>query len=241
MKKMIPSEYPPEGPAILAGKLKDDLMRKSIRIGIILGPKIPQIIKTKFRSRENTLDISEENRNQGFSYLDTGDDTTSLVFENTHDDRESSIESNSIVLHTCKWLEIEKIVIVDVVELRDESDESFFRIDDHINLTGINPLKYWMMNDEPEPFFLDTKNMYEKTGLERLPGLIHVAIYADQIGDFQNAPDKSMQYSMGDQFLPESILVKYLGMNISCIGCNGYLTESDMSQAEILLNLIKSL
>jgi purine nucleoside phosphorylase len=242
MKNMIPSKYPPETPLLIATNLKSNLEEVKAQNGILIGSGVPEIIKRELRSRKNTLNISAENENLGFSFLDTGNNTCSVVFENTNDDPEMIIESNAITLHAFKYLGIERIIILDMVSMFEKSDKAFFRIDDHINLTSINPLEFWMMFDEPDSFFLDVKNMYSKDGLDSLPGLIHAATVDGVDNKLLDQARLSGADSFGNVFLPEAILAGYLGMKVSCIAVNSNnIILKDTSDCALLLNLIKSL
>lgn len=239
---MIPSKYPPETPSMIALNLKGNLGDVVVRNGIIIGSGVPEMIKQELRSRKNTLNISAENESLGFSFFDTGNDTCSIVFENTNDDSESIIESNAIALHAFQRLGVVRIIILDKVNLFEKSGNPFYRIDDHINLTSINPLEFWMMPDEPDPFFLDVKNMYSKDGLESVPGIIHAATSEGVDRTLLDQARLSGANSFGNTFLPEAILARYLGMIVSCIAINSNLIGfPNTSHCDILLNLIKSL
>ena len=242
MKNMIPSKYPPETPSVIAMNLKNDLGEIVARNGVLTGSGVPEMVKRELRSRKNTLKISAENENLGFSFFDSGNDTCAVVFENTNDDPEMIIESNAITLHAFKYLGIGRIIILDTVNLFEKSGDPFFRIDDHINLTSINPLEFWMMPEEPDPFFLDVKNMYSRDGLECLPGIIHAATSEGVENKMLDQARLSGADSFGNTFLPEAILARYLGMKISCIAINSNCIISlDTSHCALLLKLIKSL
>lgn len=239
---MIPSKYPPETPSVIALNLKGNLGDVVARNGIIIGSGVPEKIKQEFRSRKNTLNISIENENLGFSFFDTGNDTCSVVFENTNDDRESIIESNAIALHAFQRLGVVRAIILDMVNLFEKNENPFFRIDDHINLTSINPLEFWMMYGDPDPFFLDVKNMYSNEGLGNLPVLTHAAVSEGVAKTLIDQARISGADSFGNTFLPEAILARYLGMYVSCIAIiSNLIGFPNTSHCDFLLNLIKSL
>ena len=218
----LPSEYPPEFPVSIAGRLKhafgENLPEYAVLIGAYLQPKIRDSI---FDFESNRMSVSNDSENEfnemGFYVLTDGEKSNFLVFVSGEPGEYDVHEGQSLALHVFSYLGYETVVIMDGVKAVDAISEPII-ITDHINLTGINPLDYWMKVEEANPFFIDMKELYVQPKSNDLKSGTHIAVACELKNNVDNNIKKGKAICYGESICPESILAGYLGMKVLAIG-----------------------
>lgn len=232
----LPPQYPPEIPAVIAKRVKSDSGFDAFSSGVLLGPSLPDEIKNTITSRKNTLDTGKENESIGFYLINGNSNPNVICYSSENDDFHDVLERMSIAIHAFKWLGVESLMIIDCVTPFEKIDAEIVQIIDHINMTGENPLDYWMMTSEPEEFFLDVKSLYDSCKATDSNSVIHLATVNATSNDvIQKARDSKIAATYGRAFVPESLIAGYLGMKVIAIGL---LDTFDVNNLE---NIIKNL
>jgi len=213
----LPSRYPPELPMIIASRLANALNDKLPPEAFLFGSGFPHEIWTEIASNKSSENPGEENSEIGFHVISLCNKSTMLAYHPGVLDEESDIhEGLSLALHIFSILGFRIVTICDGVNAISTNNPPIFAINDHVNLTGINPLDYWMKHTDPVPFFLDVKDLYlsESSGNKRN---IHLA--TPKVSSFNSLieAEKVGAISYGPAFCPETILAGYLGMKVRAI------------------------
>ncbi|MCD6218056.1 hypothetical protein J7L05_09385 [bacterium] len=214
----LPSQYPPEIPINTARQVLIGSDVGEFKSSILLGPSLTDELKALITSRKHTLEIGSENESMGFSLIDCGENPPSVCYSCDSDEPDNVFEKMSFALHVFKWLKIESVMIIDGVSALGEINSAIVRIDDHIDMTGINPLDYWMMPNEPEEFFLDAKSLYISEKLGDYPSVVHLATSESTSEDILSKAMQAGAGTFGRAIVPESLIAGYLGMKVSALG-----------------------
>ncbi len=236
----LPSQYPPEIPAMIAQQVRVGAGVSEFGSSILLGASLPDELKAYLTSRKHTLEIGKENESMGLSLIDCGKTPPSVCYSCNSDEPDDILEKMSFALHVFKWLEIESVMIIDGVKASSEIGSAIVRIDDHINMTGINPLDYWMMPAEPEEFFLDAKSLYISDNLSDYPSVVHLATSESTSEDILSKAIHEGAGTFGRAIVPESLIAGYLGMRVRALGLVDIKGDGEVEKiSDGILNLIR--
>jgi hypothetical protein len=239
MNIKLPCTYPPELPFGTAEFIRNSTGFPAFKSAVLLGPSLPDVFKTQLLSEKYCATMYTECNQVGFHLINNPNGIPLIAFSCFKEDTESEIEASSIALHVFKWLDVKSVLIVDSVNMYSKIDDTFIRLDDHINMTGFNPLKYWMMAEEPSLFFLDTKDLYHKEGLDGLPGGIHLGI-SEKTDREIITKAKGHALTFGRSFVIEALIASYLGLDVYAIGVNDSVMITDLeSNIEKLVGFMK--
>jgi len=211
-------EYPPELPIEIAHELLSDLNGQHSRFALLLGAGLPSELVSKIIKTFPKKNLKPDLEEIGFSLLKNNQNEAILTYSPPGMENPDNHENMSLALHVFKYLGYENVTIIDGVIPIDNNSESIFHVVDHINLTGINPLDYWMMPYEPKPFFLDVQDLYVTEGFKNLPKTAHLAISEETAASRHIDVKKTGAMVYGCAFCPESIISGYLGMKVLAIG-----------------------
>ncbi|MFH1516051.1 MAG: hypothetical protein ABIG42_11410 [bacterium] len=240
MNIKLSPRYPPEIPAVIAKRVKSSSGFDAFSYGVLLGPSLPDKIKNIITSRKNTLDAGKENESLGFHLINGGDNPNIICYSCDEDELTAVLERMSVAIHAFKWLGVEFLMIIDRVTPFNKFGNDIVCIDDYINMTGENPLDYWMMTNEPDEVFLDTKSLYRSVELNPERPVVHLATVNATSSEIIQKAGEFNAATYGRAFVPESLIAGYLGMKITALGL---LDTTDMNNFEkiskILLELIK--
>jgi purine nucleoside phosphorylase len=214
----LPLQYPPEIPINTAQQVLIGSGVSEFKSSILLGPSLTDELKALITSRKHTLEIGKENEAMGFSLIDCGESPPSVCYSCDSDEPDDAIEKMSFAIHVFKWLGIESVMIIDGVSALGNINSAIVRIGDHINMTGINPLDYWMMPAEPEEFFLDAKSLYILENLSDYPSVTHLATSESTSEDILSKAMQTGAVTFGRAIVPESLIAGYLGMRVRALG-----------------------
>lgn len=194
--------------------------RNEFKSSVLLGVSLPDDLKALITSRKNTLEIGKLNEAIGFSLIGNGENPPTICYSCDNEEQDDVLEKMSFAIHTFKWLEIDSVIIIDGVSSlgKINNESSIVRIDDHINMTGINPLDYWMMVDEPKEFFLDPKSLYCSDNPGDYQSVIHLASNETISDEVLIKAKESGAGTFGRSIVPESLIAGYLGMSVRAYG-----------------------
>lgn len=236
----LPSQYPPEIPAMTAHLVRVGAGVNEFGSSILLGASLPDELKACLTARKHTLEIGSENESMGFSLIDCGKNPPCICYSCDNNEPDDVLEKMSFALHVFKWLEIKSVIIIDGVSALGDISSPIVRIDDHINMTGLNPLDYWMITNEPEEFFLDAKSLYVSEKLSDYPSVVHLAISESTSDDILSKAMHTGAGTFGRAIVPESLIAGYLGMRVSALGLVDFKGGNEVEKiSDEILNLMR--
>ena len=144
----LPSEYPPELPAKIAGNLYREMDEVRPDSALLFGANIPHEHVKSIIDSCSKRKLSPDHEEIGFSFVERGDKRI-LIYSLPEIGYPDYLENLSLVLHVFRMLGLETVAIINAVHYIKQDPPPIVLITDHVNLTGINPLDYWMMPYEP--------------------------------------------------------------------------------------------